>query len=316
MKKTNLVLIIVAVLLTAVYFPADSKNEKDSVEIKEKEISYVDYYKFVDRKELSAPQINALTAYSVYIKDDEKEILFSKNRNKRLPIASLTKLMTSLVIYDNYNLSKSIGISGSKMVKDSHLSDLRVFSTTSFRELLYPLLIESNNSGAYAAAIAPKNITFEKFVDLMNEKARELDMQRTVYYNPSGLDNMIGINLSTARDQSKLIEELLNFPLFWDILSKKSYELTSSSGSLSYQVKTTNKFLDGSYFQGMYPDWYSEIKGGKTGFTYAAGGCLIIVLEKDGGHVVNIILGADGREERFREMEKLINWVNKAYKFN
>lgn len=316
MKKINLILIIIALLLTAVYLPVDSKSEESGVEIKKKEISYVDYYKLVDRKEFPAPKIDALSAYSVYVRDGKKEILFSKDRNKRLPIASLTKLMTSLVIYDNYNLSKPIGISGSQMVKNNHLSDLRVFSTTSFRELLYPLLIESNNSGAYAAAIAPKNITFEKFVNLMNEKARELSMQRTFYYNPSGLDNVVGINLSTARDQVRLINELLNFPLFWNILGRRKYELTGPNGDLSYRVTTTNKFLDGSYFNGIYPEWYSEIKGGKTGFTYAAGGCLIIVLEKDRGHVINVILGADGREERFREMEKLINWVNKAYKFN
>lgn len=317
MKKINLILIVIALLLIAVYFPVDSKEERSGVEVKKKEISYVDYYQFVDRKEFPAPEIDALSAYSIYVKDGQEEILFSKNRNARLPIASLTKLITALVIYDNYELSKPIGISGSEMVKNTHLNDLRVFSTTTFRELLYPLLIESNNSGAYGAAIAPKEITFDKFVEIMNKKAKELDMQRTIYYNPSGLDDVVGVNLSTAKDQAKLINELLKYPLFWDILSLEKYKIISPSGNLSYQVNTTNKFIDGTYFNGIFPEWYSEIKGGKTGFTYAAGGCLVIVLEKDnGGHIINVILGTNEREERFKEMEKLINWVNKTYKIN
>lgn len=267
----------------------------------------------VDRLEgVSVPDIEAEAAYSVYLKDGDKQVLFSRNRNERLPIASLTKLMTALIVYEKYDLSQPIGVPESDYFTDSHLNDLRVFADTTFKELLYPLLLESNNSGAYAAATAPENIDFDDFIEMMNRQASELGMRRTVYHNPSGLDTVKGVNLSTARDISKLVEELLKYDLFWDILQKRSYEIHSHRSSVHYSIETTNRFLDGTYFS-KRPDWHQDIIGGKTGFTYQAMGCLVMVLEVDEGHMINVILGANGREDRFEEMEKLIDWTYKAY---
>ncbi len=293
---------------------SDEKNKKDNEpQIIEREAEKND--SLVKRVEgLSAPELQVEAAYSVYYEEGEEEILFSQNRHEKLPIASITKLMTALIIYENYNLNEPIRISESHYLTDSHLSDLRIFSDTTYGDLLYPLLLESNNSSAYAAAIAPRDIEFDEFIFKMNQRADELGMKRTFFHNPSGLDNFRGVNHSTARDLSLLIEKLLDYPLFWDILQKESYEIRSRSSDLYYLVETTNKFLDGTYFLINHrPEWHENIIGGKTGFTYQAMGCLVVVLETEKGYLINVILGADGRIERFEEMEKLINWVYKSY---
>ncbi|MGM0438870.1 MAG: D-alanyl-D-alanine carboxypeptidase family protein [Patescibacteria group bacterium] len=315
-KKTLFLLGIVLVIFAGSFFVADSENKEKTNspkihERKPKEVINDDL--LIDRvKGVGTVDINAEAAYSIYFKDEDSQVLFSRNRNEQLPIASLTKLMTALVVYENYDLSDSIGIPDSKYFTDSHLNDLRVFTDTTFKELLYPLLLESNNSGAYAAATAPKNIDFDDFIELMNKKADELGMRRTKYYNPSGLDTVKGVNLSTARDVSKLMRELLDVSLFRDILQRKDYEIKSKKSDLHYSVTTTNRFLDGTYFS-KKPDWYEDILGGKTGFTYQAMGCLVMVLEVEDGYVVNVVLGANGRNQRFEEMEKLTNWIYKAY---
>ncbi len=321
MKKSNIKKIIIIVLVLAItgltWQVANTEEGAEEPVINERGVNsntdtIENYYLLERKKGVSIPEIKAEAAYSVYLKDDERQVLFSRGRNERLPIASITKLMTALVVYENYDLSESIGIPDSEFFTDSHLSDLKVFTDTTFGELLYPLLLESNNSGAYAAATAPEEVDFDDFIQMMNSTADKLGMRRTVYYNPSGLDTIKGVNLSTARDVSMLIERLLDVDIFWDIMEKTRYDIHSHRADLYYRITTTNRFLDGTYFN-IRPDWHSEIIGGKTGFTYEAMGCLVMVLEVDGGYMINVILGADGRLERFQEMEKLINWTHKAY---
>lgn len=318
MKKSKLKLIVTVLLVSlgVAGFLTISSEEPEPEEpiINEREPRKIELNQpIVNRLEgVSLPDIQAEAAYSVYLKDGEEQILFSRNRNERLPIASITKLMTALVVYENYDLSQPIGVPESRYFTDSHLDDLRVFTDTTFGELLYPLLLESNNSGAYAAATAPQTIDFADFIGMMNRQASELGMRRTVYHNPSGLDTVKGVNLSTARDISKLVEELLKHDLFWEIMQKRSHEIHSHRSSVYYLIETTNRFLDGTYFSSR-PDWHQSIIGGKTGFTYQAMGCLVMVLEVDGGYMINVILGANGREDRFEEMEKLIDWTYEAY---
>lgn len=321
-KKKSSGLIILAILAIGFGWFAfggeDPDPEDVNSQINEREISNSEDEKNRDylierNRGVEVAEIKAEAAYSIYVEDEESQILFSRNRNEKLPIASLTKLMTALVVYNNYDLSEPIGIPDSDYFTNRHLNNLRVFSDTTFEELLYPLLLESNNSGAYAAATAPEDVEFDDFISLMNKTADNLGMTRTTYHNPSGLDTVRDVNLSTARDTAKLTKHLLDIPLFWEIMEKRSYEVRSRRSGTYYLVQTTNKFLDGSYFNNSYPEWYDNIIGGKTGFTYEAMGCLVMVLEAEDGYMINVVLGASGREERFQEMEKLIDWIHKAY---
>ncbi len=275
--------------------------------------NYIDQVRRLRGVEL--PIINARAAYSVYYDGEGNEkVLYSRNRNEKLPIASITKLMTALIIYENYDISSPVKVSDSVIFSDSQLADLRIFSNTTYKDLLHSLLLESNNSAAYLASIAPEDIDFYDFIEIMNQRANELGMSGTKFYNPSGLDNLGGVNLSTPRDLVKLTERLLEIPLFWEIMQKDYYNIYSSA-DLYYRVETTNRFLNNQYFNYNNPDWHDMIMGGKTGFTHQSLGCLIIVLEdeENDGYIINIILGAGDHHQRFEEMEKLIDWVFKAY---
>lgn len=325
MQNKKIIITIIIVFLTGFFllmgniFPQEKTSPENEIKVKEKNLAAEIFNNnlLTGRKMgIAPPDIEAKAVYSVYYnKKGAHEILFSRGRLKKLPIASITKLMTALVVYENYDLNSPIGIPDLKLFSNVHLKDLRIFSDTTYREILYPLLLESNNSGAYAVAVAPDNINFNDFVRMMNNKAEEIGMKRTIFYNPSGLDNTEGINLSTAYDVSLLVERLLEIPLFWEIMQQKSYDIYSKKTDLYYRITTTNHFLDNTYFQEEKPDWYSDILGGKTGFTYQAMGCLVMVLEPDDNeYLINIILGANGYQERFEEMEKLIDWIYQAYK--
>jgi len=253
-------------------------------------------------------EVKASSAISVLFEPQEnkEKILFEKEINKKLPIASLTKLMTALVVLDNYDFSKEIKISEKAVEQPEDLGKLVAKRTFPVEYLLYPLLMESSNDAAFSLANDYDGMTIEKFVVLMNSTAQKLNLNDTFFVNPSGLDPEENspeakINYSTASDLVKLTKELLKKPLIWEILSTSKYD------SYGPELVNTNELL------GEIPG----IVGGKTGYTYMARGCIVLVTiaPKDTGFLVNVILGADGQNGRFGEMEKLVNWVNIAYKW-
>ena len=252
-------------------------------------------------------EIRATSVISVFLDNKGKEkILFEKESGKILPIASLTKLMTALVVLENYDFSKEIKISEKAVEQPEDLGKLVAERIFPVKYLLYPLLMESSNDAAFSLANDYDGMTGEKFVTLMNSAAQKLNLNDTFFVNPSGLDPETKtpetkINYSTASDLAKLTEELLKKPLIWEILSTPRYNFYGP------ELLNTNELL------GEIP----EIVGGKTGYTYTAGGCMVLVTiaPKDAGFLVNVILGTDGHNGRFGEMKKLANWLNTAYKW-
>ena len=239
-------------------------------------------------------------------RQNKEKILFEKESNKKLPIASLTKLMTALVVLENYDFSKEIKISEKAVEQPEDFGKLAAERIFPVKYLLYPLLMESSNDAAFSLANDYDGMTEEKFVTLMNLTAQKLNLNDTFFVNPSGLDPeentpKTKINYSTASDLAKLTEELLKKPLIWEILSTPRYNLYGP------ELLNTNELL------GEIP----EIVGGKTGYTYTAGGCMVLVTiaPKDGDYLVNVILGTNGQNGRFGEMKKLVNWLNTAYKW-
>lgn len=247
-------------------------------------------------------EIEARAAISVEIdKKGNEKILFEKNSQELLPIASLTKLMTALVIFDldeTYNLSQTIKISKKAVDQEavSKYDDLRVGESLSVETLLYIMLIESSNDAAFALT---EPIGQQGFVRLMNVYAKHLELENTHFVNPTGLEPdkpQEPKNLSTARDLVKLTKFILkSYPQIFEITANQSYEVLKPDGSLHHFIpQNTNKLL------GEIP----EIIGGKTGWSPEAGGCLLLVLENPNTskYYINIILGAN---DRFGEMRKL-----------
>jgi len=242
-------------------------------------------------------EIEAESAISVEINSQGKEkVLFKKNAREPMPIASLTKLMTAIVAWEFYDPELRVQISKEAIEQEEDNGELKIGEILTVKDLLYIMLIESSNDAAYALA---QVIGVEGFQDLMNLKAKDMDLKNTYFFNSTGLDpnseNSKEINYSSAEDLVKLGKYLLKKPSILEILNKKEYPLYLKNGVLHHILSNTNELL------GEIP----EIIGGKTGFTERAGGCLIEILKgrRAGTYLINVILNSPAR---FEDMKKLI----------
>lgn len=254
-------------------------------------------------------EINAKSAISIWVGNSgDEKILFKKDSDKKLPIASLAKLMTAYVVLENYELLQVVKIPKEAVGHDEDFGKFKIGESFTTENLLYPLLIESSNDAAIALA---QVIGEDGFVDLMNLETKNIlgsDYQDTLFVNPTGLDPKKPdgpINYSTTEDLVKLSIYLLKEqPLIWQILNYPEFDLYSYNGVFHHKILNTNELL------GKIPG----IIGGKTGETRQAGGCLILILESpnNNGFLINIILGS---EDRFLEMQRLVDWLKEAYKW-
>lgn len=258
------------------------------------------------KPEVVFPEIQAESAFSLFLDEDgNTKALFEKEGEQRLPIASLTKLMTALVAIKHYDPEQQITITNSAIAEEENFGQLRAGDVFAVQDLLYPLLVESSNDAAAALAqVVGKGV----FVDLMNLEAKELGLSNTYFVNPTGLDpdDPTGpVNYSTAQDLAQLASHIAKaYPRIFDILAISQQDLILQ-GIFHHTMKNTNELLG---FEG----WPTPIVGGKTGWTPLAKGCLILVLKgpKDQGYLVNVVLGA---EDRFSEMKTLASWVYDSF---
>lgn len=241
-------------------------------------------------------EVSAESAISVEIDQAGNErVLFSKEEVKKMPIASISKLMTALIASEFYYPSLKVQISRAAVGQEEEYGHLKKGEILTVENLLHVMLIESSNDAAFALG---EIIGIEGFTDLMNLKARDMGLQNSRFFNLTGLDPEDPnqpVNYSTARDLVKLTGYLLKNPLILEILSKKEYELYLENGVFHHTLQNTNELL------GEIPG----IVGGKTGFTERAGGCLLLIMEGfgPGNYLVNIVLNSP---HKFEEMKKLI----------
>jgi len=240
------------------------------------------------------PDVEAKAAISIESNlGGESRVLFEKEGNIQLPIASLTKLMTAIVVLDNYDLSSIITVDKAADFYYPLDNDVKLGDTLPVESLLEIMLIGSSNRAAYVLAEGPQgNMGVQKFVNLMNQKAEELGLQNTYFSDPTGLSPN---NISTASDLAKLGEYILrNYPKISDVSKAKEFYVPNFGN-----ISNTDQLL------GEIP----EVVCSKTGFTAAAKGCLLLVVNnpKSNGYLINVILGAD---DRFSDMKKVIDWSN------
>ncbi len=236
-------------------------------------------------------EVNADSVISVEsdLKNINK-IIFSKDSDKKLPIASLTKLMTAIIVLDNYNLSDTFLVStrADSMAPIEH--DVKAGDVMTVKNFLYIMLVGSSNRSAYTLSELAGE---QKFVELMNKKAEELGMKDTLFADPTGLHPQ---NISTANDLANLaIYILKDYPGIAEMSRIKELYIPGFGN-----VVNTDELLDE----------IPNIVCSKTGFTKIAKGCLLLVVNnpKNNDYLINVILGADNR---FFEMKKLINFSSK-----
>jgi len=254
------------------------------------------------RQKKQKPDIDAEAVVSLKLyKTGKTRLVMAKNINNALPIASLTKLMTALIVMENahlndYDFSKATIVSkkAAGQYNVPVYGNLTTDQTLTIEQLLKYMLYYSSNDAAFALA---EVIGLDNFVAKMNEKAQDLGLKNTHFVNPTGLDpedlNIIP-NYSTVNDLVKLSQYILkNHGLILEF-SLESGPYLSENGALAIYV------LDGQ-----------KIIGGKTGYTEEAGGCMIFVFsDENENYSINILLGAESPDTRIIEMQKLINWIN------
>jgi D-alanyl-D-alanine endopeptidase (penicillin-binding protein 7) len=224
------------------------------------------------------------------------EVLFSKNDSAVLPIASLTKLMTGLVLADAHlPMDEMITITRDDVdtVKNSR-SRLAVGTTASRGEMMHLALMSSENRAAHALGRTyPGGLTH--FIRLMNAKARELGMNDTRYVDPTGLMSQ---NQSSARDLATLVNAAYDRAILRDLSTSPSHELDLGSRTLQYN--NSNRLIRN-------PEW--DIGLQKTGYISEAGRCLVMQANVAGRQLIMVFLDASGSSSRARDAERVRHWV-------
>jgi D-alanyl-D-alanine endopeptidase (penicillin-binding protein 7) len=223
------------------------------------------------------------------------KVLWEENSQTQRSIASITKVMTAAVVFDNKpNLAEQITIVRSDVLRAS-TTYLRTNDKVTVDDLLHLLLIASDNAAARALArISPQGSS--GFIARMNEKAAELGLTSTKYVDSSGL---LSTNVSSAYDMARLIAYASANEQISAIMRKPLHTVRTARRTVSF--RSTNHLLSKDNV---------DVMAGKTGFIRKAGYCLatLLRLPHSGQEVAVVVLGARSSAGRFNEAQNLVNW--------
>ncbi|MBU3923212.1 serine hydrolase [Patescibacteria group bacterium] len=240
------------------------------------------------------PEINAESGIILNIKKNGKQtILFDKNKDDVLPIASLTKIMTAIIVLENFDLEQIIKISKESVSVLGDKGGLIRGEELKVKDLLHIMLIESSNDAA-TALVLDGHIGYKEFIDLMNQKAKDLNLKNTYFIDPAGLSSQ---NISSVIDLANLTQYTLNYPILWNILETSEIQIYSIDNKFVHSLKSTNILLD-------------MVNIGKTGYTNEAKGCMLTASNIQDNYLITVVLGSDQREE---DTKTLITWAKQAY---
>jgi D-alanyl-D-alanine carboxypeptidase len=230
-----------------------------------------------------------LTAESfVAIDAASGRVLAAKGEHVRRPIASLTKVMTALLVIESGDLDGSVKVRRGATLVEPNKDYLRAGRWYPTMLLLYSALLGSNNDAAAALGFAWGDGSIERFYEAMTARAHRVGMRDTTYRSASGLND--ATNLSTAYDQALLGRVALRN----DLLAKIARTWRKSFPRWGRTYVSHNKMLS----------WYPGTIGIKTGWTTAAGGCLLTAVRRDGRTVIAVVLDSD---DIWGDMPRLID---------
>ena len=239
-----------------------------------------------------APKLNA--GSWTLIDADTGFYLAGKNPDKRVPIASTTKIMVALVILDEgVNLDKEMTVSeNAASYAGSVYSNVGLYpyDRVSGRELLTAALVPSGTDAVYALAENLGGGSVDEFVGKMNDKAKELGLKNTHFENPAGLDARG--HYSSARDLAKLAREAMKYPEFREIISKPEATISTQDRKIAF-VHTNLLIVPRSGYD------YAAATGVKTGTSFGAGPCLVASATNGDESYIAVVLDAAGDLQRF-----------------
>lgn len=249
------------------------------------------------------PYIRAGAA--MLLNDQGKYPLYSKNADTPVPIASITKVMTAAVVLDIYKLDDKIKVKKEATEVMGSKINLETNEKITVESLLYGLLMNSGNDTAMA--LATGKLTLDQFVAKMNEKAKEFGLENTSFKDPAGLDDS---GRSNAKDIALLFSYMLKNETFLKIVGTAEYEIASTDGKITHQLKNSNRIVNGELpFEGVI--------GGKTGFTPDAGHGLVCAASRDSNTLIAVILKTDSSSvsASAEENRKLLDWGFSSFDF-
>lgn len=244
---------------------------------------------------------SAINSRSCIIYDRNSHmVLYSKNENKTVKMASTTKIMTSLIIIENCDLSETVEVSKKSASTGGSRLGLKTGDKITIKDLLYGLMLCSGNDAAIALAeYAGEDVT--GFVRLMNDKANQLGLKDTHYESPHGLDS--DNHYTTVYELAVLTDYALKNKTFLQIVGTKNYTITING--YSKNISNTNELLGN--LTGVY--------GVKTGFTNGANRCLVTACKRNNMDIICVVLGADTKRFRTQDSIKLIEYAFKNFTY-
>ncbi len=244
----------------------------------------------------AADPLSLKSSVALVIDQDTQEVLFSKNDHAILPIASLTKIMTGVIISSaNLPMDEVLTVTQADVDTEKNSSSrLRVGTSLTRGELLHLALMSSENRAAHALGRTyPGGL--QTFVGLMNAKAKMLGMKDTRYVEPTGLSSL---NQSSAQDLAALVNAAHADPVMRELTTSSSYQVAVGRQTLQYN--NTNRLVKS-------PNW--DIGLQKTGYITEAGQCLVMQTKIAGRKLIMVFLDSAGKLSRIADAERVRHWV-------
>ena len=250
-----------------------------------------------DCANVNLPEINTSAQSAILLDASDNSVLYAKNANLRLPMASTTKIMTALIALEYGNIDQkyavpidAVGVEGSSV----YLVEGEMLT---LGELVYALMLESANDAAEAIAIVIAGST-EAFADIMNRRANELELHDTHFTNPHGLDHED--HFTTAYDLARLASFAIKNQKFREIVSTRKATIPFNGDEGRRLLVNHNRLLRE----------YRGAIGVKTGFTKRSGRCLVSSAERDGLTLVAVTINAPND---WRDHTAMLDWGFENY---
>lgn len=236
--------------------------------------------------------------YAVVIDFNTGRVLYEKNAYEKSPMASLTKMMTAILLVENCQMDEEIEVPAEATWLGGSEVGLKKGDMVTARSLLYGMMLPSGNDAAYTVGLHLGG-TIENFAKMMNEKAAEIGVKNTSFENPHGLDSEN--HYSTAYDMAMITRYALKNKYINEAVNTR--EATINFGSFTSTLTNTNRLLR----------QYGEIDGVKTGFTNGANRCLIASQTIGEDRYIAVILGAETTDFRFNNAKEILDECFKRY---
>lgn len=231
--------------------------------------------------------------------------LYGRNINKKMAPASLTKMMTCILVFENLNPDERVTITKEATGIGGNNIGLKPGEVLTVRELTNAMMIYSANDAAVALAIQVSK-SVDKFCKLMNKKAKSIGCTDTHYISPNGLTDDRN-HITTPRDQSKVARYLMKKQGAEEIVSRTGYTVPATNLSAPRKLKSTDEMLPGGKHE------YRGIRGIKTGFMPSAGYCFVGLAKRANTSFIAVVMGAPDGNKRFQDCGRLLDYGFENY---